>query len=251
MKKIVLAACLLTSLSAKAQFIEAGVHVGYGTTWLINNNVSDQGANLDPATSFGTTFGIHGGYYFPSRLGIVVEIDYAIVNQKYTGKNSFLSYDVKDRLNFIELPILLRKYSPGGFYFEVGPKFSFLTGATETLESSPAFPLDYEDRDIAAGHTKTIVSAAFGIGGHFPIGKNLYADARLRFAYGFSDATVKFSEAELTQKTLEQEIGVGTYYAHRTQQGQYSYKNTNLATGHVMAGLSYRIPAQKKSSAIR
>jgi len=173
------------------------------------------------------------------------------VNQKYTGKNPLVSYEVKDRLNFIELPILLRKYSPSGFYFEVGPKFSFLTGATEKVEFSPASILNYEDRDIAGGHKKTIISAAFGIGGHFDIGKNMYVDARLRFAYGFSDATEKFPEAELTQKTLEEEIGVATYYAHRSQQGQYSYEHTNLATGHVMVGISYRIPAQKKSSAAR
>ena len=250
MKTLLIAAFLtLPFISANAQKTEVGVHGGYGTTWLINNNVSDQGDNLDYAASFGPVFGIHGGYYFPSRFGVVVEIDYAVVHQKYTGKDALSTFEANEKFNFVEIPILLRKYSKSGFYFEVGPKFSFLGNAIETVESTPKMPLfDHTNRNIETGYKKTIISAAFGIGSQFEIGKNLYADARLRFAYGFTDATKEFSQTELANKAAAKEISVGSYYAHTSQQAGYSYKQTNLATGYVMAGVTYVIPVLKKKA---
>src|SRR5687768_5054923 len=75
--KQLLAAGLLAMgfFTSNAQHVDIGVHGGYGTTWLINDNVSDQGPELDPETSFGSVFGVHAGFYAASRIGIVVEVN--------------------------------------------------------------------------------------------------------------------------------------------------------------------------------
>jgi hypothetical protein len=249
MKKLLLPVLLLASTYASAQKLEVGIHGGYGTTWLINNNVSDQGDNLDPVASFAPIFGVHAGYYFPSRFGVVLELDYGAVNQKYNGKDGLGTFEVVDKVRYIDVPILIRKYSPGGFYFEVGPKFSFLSKATEDATHSPSSPLDFKDKVVTNGYRKTVVSVAFGIGGHFQLVEHLYADARLRFSYGFTDATTSYSQAELAQRSAAQDISIGTYYAHQDQTGAFSHKNTNIATGHVLLGVSYELPMKGKPAA--
>jgi hypothetical protein len=249
MKKIVLSALLAVGfMSANAQRIEAGVHGGFGTTWFLNNNVSDQGDDLDYKASFGPVFGLHGGYILPSNFGVVVDVDFAMNQQKYKGKQTGGTFVLTEKVNYVEVPILLRKYTKSGFYFEVGPKFSFLGSIKETAESSPTTLFDYKDKKIGGGFSKTIVSAAFGIGGQFEVASNLYAEVGLRFAYGFNDATKKYTEAEINAAFLTGDIGMTDMYAHQDQAGNYSYQSTHLATGHVIAGLTYRIPMAKKTA---
>ncbi|MEO6833932.1 MAG: outer membrane beta-barrel protein, partial [Chitinophagaceae bacterium] len=202
--------------------------------------------------SFGPVFGLHGAYIFPSNFGVAVDLDYAGTTQKYTWKSGLNSYDVSDKLNYFEVPILLRKYSKGGgFYFELGPKFSFLTSAKESFESSSSSPFNHSDQNVKDGYSKMVISGAFGIGGQFAIAKNLYVDAGLRFAYGFTDATVSFSQMELTKKGAAGEVSLGENYAHITQSGGFDYKSTHAATGHVIIGLTYRISDGKEGAAVR
>jgi hypothetical protein len=249
MKKLVLSALLAAGFAtANAQHLELGLHGGFGTTWMINSNVSDQGDVLDPKASFGPLFGLHAGYILPSRLGLIVDIDFAMDQQQYKGKmtlgSSTSSYEVKDKISYIEVPILLRKYSKGGFFFEIGPKFSFLSSAKETVEYSPNNTGGYTDFNVASGYKKTVVSGVAGIGGQFTIMDNLSAEVGLRLAYGFTDATVKFSETDL-KGSAGHNISIGTGFAHYDQQGNYSYKSTHLATGHVLVGFTYHLPMGK------
>src|SRR4028119_239812 len=89
MKKILLSAAILCgSLASHAQFFEVGLHGGYGTTWLINNNVSDQDDILNYETSFASVFGVGFGYFSKSGAGIALEINAAPVRQKYEGSIS-------------------------------------------------------------------------------------------------------------------------------------------------------------------
>src|SRR6476620_4966455 len=73
---------LLCAITGRASHLDIGLHLGGGSTWMINNNISDQGANLDPVTSFAPLFGLHAQYGGKGTC-IYLEMNYAPVNQKY------------------------------------------------------------------------------------------------------------------------------------------------------------------------
>src|SRR5689334_25442535 len=85
MKKLFLLFALVAiQYSAMAQ-LDVGVQVSPQTTWLINNNVSDQGENLNYHTSFGFAGGIHSAFFFNHAVGVGAEINLNWFNQKYGG----------------------------------------------------------------------------------------------------------------------------------------------------------------------
>lgn len=257
MKKYILCLlCVLTAAFANAQFVVVGAQGGFGSTWLINNNVSDQAEDLDISTSYAPVFGIELGYLFPTssnlKLGVIVEGNYSIVNQKYTGKRTLdsvpFTYGIHEQLKYIQVPVLFH-ITGKSLFFEVGPQFSFLSSATSDFDSSPPVTaVDYSGRDVKVGFNSTVISAAFGFGGHFEVAKNLFIDTRLRFAYGFTDATMDYGSEQARNEAffLQERIGVATFYANAAQDDTYQYKPTNLATGHLLVGLTYRIPTKKE-----
>jgi hypothetical protein len=238
MKKLFLSALLLAGFNAaQAQKIEAGVNLGYGTTWLINSNVSDQGPELDPEASFAPIFGLQGEYHISDKLAIHAELDLAMVTQKYKGEQTGISAKGKDKLSYFEVPILVRKYMGKLFFVELGPKFSFLMSAKESIDANGASVIS--DNDVKEGYKKTVVSAALGFGVRIPVAPKIHVNAGLRLAYGLTDATQEFSQTELMAKGNN--LSVGTTYAHMNQQGDFSYKSTHLATGYIMVGATYEL----------
>lgn len=238
MKKILLSALLLSGFSAaQAQKIEAGVNLGFGTTWLINSNVNDQGPELDPEASFAPIFGLQGELKLPSSLALHAELDLAMVTQKYKGEDAGVTAKGKDKLSYFEVPILVRKYMGKMFFVEVGPKFSFLMGAKEDVDVDGTSVLS--GNDVKEGYKKTVVSAALGLGVRIPVAPKIHLNAGLRLAYGLTDATQEMSETELGDKA--DKLSVGTKYAHITQKGDFSYKSTHLATGYIMVGATYSL----------
>ncbi|MFM8242764.1 MAG: hypothetical protein ACKN86_08170 [Crocinitomicaceae bacterium] len=72
MKKIILSALLISSLNLYSQIsVEVGVKRGYNATWLFNKNISDQRAEQDYATGWGSNYGLVAAvYYGPIGLGV-------------------------------------------------------------------------------------------------------------------------------------------------------------------------------------
>ncbi len=229
-----------------AQKISLGLHGGYGTTWMLNSNVFDQDSKIDHVVSFGPMFGLQGEVKIAiAGVSVVVGLDYAGVNQKYKAETmssgTTIKYDVTDKLKYFEVPILVRKYTGKLFFIELGPKFSFLTSAKEKIETSQAGGLNAE-LDVKDGFKKTVVSAVLGLGVRVPVAPHIHVSGGLRLAYGFTDATQKFSSPqELLDKVNAEKVGVSHIYAHASQNGDFSYKASHLATGHVIVGVSYTL----------
>ena len=144
MKKLFLLTILCGSaLFSHAQHLDVGVHGGFGNTWMFNNNVSDQGSNLDEVVTFAPIFGIHAGYNFTPLLALKVEANYLMVDQKYKGVEDdpmgSYSYKATDKASYISVPVLVQLCSSNGFYFELGPQFSFLTGGKEDYTVTGSF----------------------------------------------------------------------------------------------------------------
>ena len=156
---------VLTAAFAQAQYVVVGAQGGFGSRWLINNNVSDQAEDLDITTSYAPVFGIELGYLFPTtsnlKLGVIVEGNYSIVNQKYTGKSDLdsnnFTYGIHEQLKYIQVPVLFH-LTGKSLFFEAGPQFSFLSSATSDFDSSPSQPLiDYSDRDVKVGFNSSVI----------------------------------------------------------------------------------------------
>ena len=225
-------------LSAQAQ-PEIGVTLGPGTTWLLNNNASDQADNLNYSTSFGFQGGLHAGYFFTDNIGLAAELNLATVNQKYEGDFTSVHYEAGDHLTYISIPILFQLKTLGGFYFELGPQFNILSSAKGdlTLEDDP-FSANYDGRDIETGFNKTVVGGTFGMGGRFDLAENMALTAGIRFFGGFGDATEEFTEEEFNALDGD-EIGVTVFYAHTDQSGNFRYEKTMEITGSLMIGFVY------------
>jgi hypothetical protein len=229
--------------------MEIGVNGTLATTWLLNNNVSDQGQNLNPNFSTGYSFGALGNFFFTPTVGIGLELNMTSVNQKYDGTIESVNFDAKDAPNYFQLPILLKLKTPSGFYFEVGPALYFLTSAKGDLEFSPADPtLDYSGRNIETGLSGTTTGLLFGFGGRFPVSDHLVITGGLRFVYGLSDATEEQDQTEFLENLTDDVLGVAATFAHTDQQGNFSYEKTTLATGGLQIGLLYAIGKSQKEA---
>ena len=252
-------------MSSRAQFIELGLHGGGGGAMLINNNVSDQDDQLDYKASFGPVYGVHAGIFGRSGAGVAVEFNGMSVNQRYEGdlyeytigpggttKRVAGRFLTVENVRYWEVPVLFRKYhrSGSGFFFEIGPKISFLDEAETRSEVTKYDPNVYpflpfteeEDRYVTTGFRDIVVSGVLGLGGAWEVAPGLQFNTRLRLSYGFTDATEEYSEQRLRQQLLTDRIGTATLYAHTQQNASYGYEPTNIASGHIMFGFAYRFP---------
>ncbi|MEO8150467.1 MAG: porin family protein [Bacteroidia bacterium] len=242
MKKIILSLTMLTmAFSTQAQKIEIGVNAGLYTTWLMNKNVFDQNDIINHAFSGGPNFGFLATFNMSEKVGIGLELNFATVHQKYSGDYGFATYEAKETIHYTEIPILFKLKSEGGFYFEIGPKISLRGKATEEFTSDPSNPADYSSLNIEKGFKSTVVSIVFGFGGRFDLSDHLALTAGLRLAASLGDATEEYSQDELNNTDLEEEIGIADGFAHRKSNGDFKYVKTTLATGGLQMGLVYML----------
>jgi Outer membrane protein beta-barrel domain len=137
---------------------------------------------------------VHGGLYLTAWIGkhiaIQPEVLYSEQGMKF-GLTPTAAADNKLKMQVIDIPLLLKLY-PGGqhFYFEVGPQFGLLVGATQELVSnggaqalSTEIKKDYKNSDYA-------VVAGLGVeAGRLLIG--------VRGIYGLSDLNNNPAEAAI------------------------------------------------------
>jgi len=236
MKRILVFAilCLLFT-SAGAQQFRFGLKGAYNSTWLFNNNTSDKGDDLDNASAFGGSFGLTTRFHFSEEAGVSVDILSTTHNAKFEGKDLLgLTFTATDRLKYLDIPVLFHLgQSDGGGYVEIGPQFSFLTGAEEDYASEA--PGSYTGRDVERDFNGTDIAAVLGFGYDFYLADNLYLDAGLRFVYGLTDATKEFSEPEFDSSNRS----VASSSAHEDAKGAFNYEASHRAYGGLNLALTY------------
>ncbi len=113
---------VIICLVANSQFV-VGLHGGYNSTWLINKQVFDQGAEQDIDISFGNFAGLIGSYYFSDNFGIEMNLNSNTIVQEYLGaiKNVLddnILYTSIIRYKSTDIPLILKfGYET---YFELG-----------------------------------------------------------------------------------------------------------------------------------
>jgi len=197
MKKVAFIIVLLSISAISFAQLTIGGHFGYNSTWLMNKQVFDTGAEMGVAVSYGTSYGIIAGYYFSDDFGLEVNINSNKIEQKYEGSIKYVlsdernTYNASTVLNTMDIPILM-KFGKNT-YFEVGPLVQIINKATynRTFDDSGAIGLgwynnsvyvfsDEQNLAVKSNFVNSAFGASLGFGGNF----NLIEDA-LKLNVGF------------------------------------------------------------------
>ena len=238
MKKILFALLTLAAITTFAQDFRIGVKGTFYSTWLFNTNIADQQELVDYAATFSPSFGITTALFFTDNLAASLDVLYAANNQKLHPADGD-AYESITRVNYLDLPLLLKISSDGGAYVEIGPQFSLLMGANEDFTTNPSLPSNYTKKEVKDDFNSFVLAPILGFGVDVQANDNLYINIGLRFGYGVNDVTKEFSESEINASEKHSSFSI---LAHTdAANGSYSYKRTNRAFGGLTLGVIYRI----------
>jgi len=188
MKKIVLGMTFLLFISqSKAQNLgfqlEGQLKGMESSTWLLNKNISDKGAEQDYAPGWGTTFGLGINGYFKS-VGLGVEFLGGTHKGAYKGSVGAIDYTSVVQLKQFQIPILLKLRSENGGYFEIGPQFNMISSARYTYDE-----IVNSTSDVKSNY-QSYTSVVMGFGANMQLLKSIPLGLLIgmRLNYGFKDA---------------------------------------------------------------
>lgn len=246
MKKFLLISLLISfSYLGFSQFFVGG-QFAYNSTWLMNKQVFDEGAEMDVAASFGNYFGATAGYYFNDKFGLELNANFNKIEQKYTGNfkqvlsNDRAYYSASTVLKTTDIPVLL-KFGKAS-YFELGGLFSFVNKVTYSRnfddnylvgiykDNLPIGLTDIEPKDVKETFKNYGFGVAMGFGANFNLIEDvLKLNFGMRFNYIITD--------------LEGVNGLGFTKENRPYVSEYEAKvfKTNPLYGGIKLGLIYTI----------
>ena len=128
-------------------------------------NISDAWGN-----SSRTQFNFNAGVFFKMPVARHVAIQPELYYSGQGDRYIEAGYTGTDHFNYINLPVLLKLTGRTGFYFETGPQFGFLIGATTSIQgvsqdiksqiNSGRFRMGLRDRlqdtDEPSGHRSAV-----------------------------------------------------------------------------------------------
>lgn len=225
MKKILLIIILicLSHYLYSQGWINASVKGGYGVSFLFNKNITND-RNVSPELSYGNLIGGKIAYNFNEYHELGVEVLVSEHNQNYMIQPDSLSFDKSILFSTLDIPLLYRHHSEGG-YFEIGPQFSKITKASESIS------VNSSNNDITKNLVPNYISAVIGFGANF-IGSDIFSlIIGFRFIYGLSDI---ISEDGGKTQTTSYPLNDSFYEAEYT-----SYKQTNPFSALIIAELNF------------
>ena len=184
MKKILLftAAIAFAFTTAQAQEIRLGAKVGVN---FANLNSSDSNFDMDGLTSFH----IGGLVEIPitEEFAIQPELVYSAQGGQLKGSEEYLGmtmkYEAKNKIDYVNIPIMAKYYLIEGLALEAGPQIGFLTSAKSEYEIS----FDGETESETVDFKKELKSIDFGIGLGASYRLEAGAFLSLRYNLGLSD----------------------------------------------------------------
>ncbi|GIV22811.1 MAG: PorT family protein [Bacteroidia bacterium] len=272
--RLVLLALLLTGWAwAQEGTFKIGAAVLPQNTWLLNQDDSDAGPELDYEVTWGFAGGLTLGYNFTDYLGVGLDVLYSSQGQKYKGTVSGVNWTAQTRLNYLKLPLLLRfnsdPNSPVQFSFFVGPQLNLLlsytdkfeassSGVTSTVETSGTtvtstfvtggVTMTDKENLTASAYKKTSLGAAVGLGVGFKLTDELLLTLHFRGDYAFGDAENKDAKVDHTAHGGGQDPywEVKPKYDVSTGGAPAGYKRptTSAITGGLMLGITYNLPVR-------
>ncbi len=212
MKKFVLLLIALFTLSmTNAQEISIGAKAGinYGATLTSDSDYNDNfEARLAPMFGVVAEFALTDKFsvqpellYYPSGAKLK-EIEQYIPTGIDTGFDATINGDRK--VDYLNLPIMMKYYVMDGLSLEVGPYVGFLLAAksTQTITDAAGNTIDamsWEDEDVKEEYNS--IDFGLGLGASYKLNNGLFFTGR--YNYGLSNI-------EADEEDLEKDGEIGT-----------------------------------------
>ncbi|MCX7606479.1 MAG: PorT family protein [Bacteroidia bacterium] len=251
--------------------LKVGVALLPQSTWLLNQDDSDAGPELDYVTTWGFAGGLTAAYNLTDYLGVGLDILYSSQGQKYKGTTSGTNWTSRTQLNYLKLPFLLRfnsdPNSPVQFSFFVGPQLNYLLSYRDKIEATTSFgtatgeisgttytttisggglTVTDSEKLTAPAYKSLTFGAALGLGVGFQLTDELSLSVHFRGDYSFGDVENKDCKVDHTTHGGAQEPfwEVKPKYGASSSPTPAGYKRpaTSAITGGLMLGLTYTLP---------
>jgi hypothetical protein len=144
----------------------------------------------------------NAGYDFNKSVGVLLQLGYAKLGQKYTDQINDTNYSRRVGMNYFQIPLMFRYRTSGEiarFYVMAGPQFNILLSAEQTYYKNDATPFDsvwneklnkpvlIGETDITDRFTTFDIMARVDMGVEITLIENLFLTAGLSMAYGLMD----------------------------------------------------------------
>jgi hypothetical protein len=191
MKKHTLLVVLAVFAFAPMAFsqISGGIRLGAN---IANQKYDADGISVSPDSKLG----LLGGLYLTASLSDKIAIQPEIFFSSMGSKFDLFGEELKTKLSYISVPVLLRYNINENFNFQVGPQLGLLMSAKGEA--------DGDSEDIKDGYKGIDFGAALGLGVDF--GK---FNGGLRYVAGLSNVNDDDSDGDLTLKNNTFQIFVG------------------------------------------
>lgn len=177
--------------------------ISFGAKGGVNfaNFGGDDAEEADMKSLTGFHLGLVAEFKFSERLSFQPELLYS--SQGAKASETFfdedfgnMNVDVKLKVDYISLPLLLKLYPIEGLSLDIGPQISILVDSDAEADfQGENFSVDIKDETNSFDF-----SGAFGIGYHLPVGLFLQG----RYILGFTDV---YEESNLRNRLFQLSIG--------------------------------------------
>jgi hypothetical protein len=264
--KVVFGMLLIGSTWAQEGTFRIGAVLLPQNTWLLNQDDSDAGPELDYEVTWGFAGGIGTFYNFNDYLGVGLDVLYSNQRQKYKGRESDTTYyTAKTTLNYLKVPLLFRFNSDPNsvvqFSAFLGPQFSFLLSYKDRFEAFeanvPSFRREVSGKEwsitgdgtsdkeklTAPIYKSFLPGAVLGFGIGIKPTDELLISLHIRADYAFGDAENKDAKVDHTHHGgVRQE----PFWSTKPKYGDdkpanYTRPKTTALTGGLQLGVYYTI----------
>ena len=165
MKKIIITIAFFASATAFAQKFELGAKAGANIS---NFTGTDNWQNVKTKALVGYHFGGFISFFVGNNFAIQPELLFSSQGAKFESAGQITN----QKVSYINVPVLLKFRSAGGFYLEAGPQIGFKTGKSSASVDSLAKNTDFSIAGGIGYHSKI----GIGIGARYTAGLSKVGD---------------------------------------------------------------------------
>lgn len=218
---------------------DVGIFGMANTPWIINNNVSDQGDDMDFAVPFKVNAGLSAVMHISPTFGLQLEVAKGAYGQKWQGEfANGDTYESNVHINAIDIPFAIRLGEKG--YFELGVQYSLLSGHKYEISSTDITGAGFNyTADVDTSWGSSNFSGILGFGANVELSEKLYLVTGLRFSYGFTDleGTDSFNNSFKNDEWLYVDPAPNNDDINAPYEG---YEKSYTVSGGFKLGLIYR-----------
>lgn len=212
MKKLLVFAAL-TSFSLVTTAQEENVRFGAKAGINISNYGGDDYDGISPDLKTGFHLGMVAEIPVTDKFAFQPEVLYSTQGAKLEEKSTYFgiigNFDVKSKLDYINVPLMAKYYIAQGLSLQAGPQIGFLVSAKLESENTLGTETEKIDEDIKKRFKSIDFGLNFGLGYQLDMG--VFFDAR--YNLGLSDINdIKFEEGDKEFKIKNNVIQLSVGY---------------------------------------